>query len=376
MICLAYIDKNVLDGLKKENIPENFLIFLKKLIDDYDENSSNIVLVDDRKNTLFNSIISLSRSTQSIKLRALLEALITRIKDFEIKPLIKSISNNPEDSNYVDIKITSVEESKKKSISIQDIDFENRVKEIKRQYSLSILSNEFGKKNHKEFFRLLEKIFLTSREINFTRTSMGEQLLPYNKDFGFNDIDRAGSKNRKHYHIGISTIYLLIYLIANVKKEGSFLEREEEIKINIFSDIDDSNIYGNPNFEVDEKDAINKLNKNLSYYSALRKTLEKFKIKINFNFFIYSNKESESKLRYQIKNLLHFRWLCSSNGIFHIGHDDLIEGVLSEDAKFKQLKHLTTYPVVKIKNNSKNTIKSAIFQNCHNIFSIRHTYPN
>ena len=50
---------------------------------------------------------------------------------------------------------------------------------------------------------------------------MGEQLVPYSDYDGFSKIENAGTK-KGHFHTALSTLYLLINLVSNIKKEGFF----------------------------------------------------------------------------------------------------------------------------------------------------------
>ena len=385
MICYGYINKSVFEKIKNEEISDDFLKFFNSLIEDYDDGNSSIIIVDDLKNSFLNNIIILSRSAKNLRVRALFESMLTRIKNFEVKPLIKSTNKEPNKSNYVDFYITSESEQDNKSIEVNDKELNLKIKKIKNKYRKSILSNSFRENKFKSLCNTLERIFLASRNINLLRTSMGEQLVPYNDNYGFSKIENAGSTKKGHFHTALSTLYLLINLVSNIKNEGFFLDEDREIVFNIYTDIDHSNIYSRNDVIDDEmkKEVIDVLDHNLSIYKPLKKALIRNKIKLNLKFFIYSSNENESlrfedrsTVREEIKGLLHTRRLYCSNGSFIIGHENLITGIINNRGEFIKISKIGTFNVEKIDNIAQEDVKSSIFDNYFGISQIKYTYPN
>lgn len=384
MICYGYINKNVFEKIKNEEISDEFLVFFNNLIEDYDDGNSSIIIVDDLNNSFLNNIIILSRSAKNIRVRTLFESMLTRIKNFEVKPMIKSTNKEPSRSNYVDFCITSESAQDNKSIEVNDKELNQKIKKIKNKYKKSILSNNFKVNKFKSLCNTLERIFLASRKINLLRTSMGEQLIPYHDNYGFSKIEDAGSIKKGHFFTALSTLYLLINLISNIKNEGYFLDPDKEIVFNIYTDIDHSNIYSR-NDMIDEeikKEVIEVLDHNLSSHATLKKALQRNKIKMNLKFFIYSRNENEllnfedkSTVREEIKGLLHTRRLYCSNGSFIIGHENLITGVINDKGEFYKIKKIGTFNVEKIDNIALEDVKSSIIDNNFSISQIKYTYP-
>ena len=128
MICYGYINKSVFEKIKNEEISDDFLKFFNSLIEDYDDGNSSIIIVDDLKNSFLNNIIILSSSAKNLRVRALFELMLTRIKNFEVKPMIKSTNKEPNKSNYVDFYITSESEQDNKSIEVNDKELNLKIK--------------------------------------------------------------------------------------------------------------------------------------------------------------------------------------------------------------------------------------------------------
>lgn len=374
MICLGCIDPYVLEDYEEGAVNENLLNFLKSIIQDYDRDNSNIVLVDNRKNDIHNLIIKLLSSEKTNqKFKSILSDFFLRIKKFEVQPLIKSDTNNPTESKYVDFQIVSDSMIDEKNIDIDDPNFEDKINEFKKKYSTSIITSKYNEKDFKLLFYNLEKIFLSSDKISFLRTHAGQSLLPcFNGEFV--STDRLVSEYKKSYELQISTLNLLIHLIANIKRESCFSNKDKKFEINIYSDFHDKKL-SSDDYEIDENNISNMLNYNFSKEHYLKQALDKFNIKINFFLFIYKRQDQE-KNKEIAKDCLHLRILSSSLGSFYIGHEKLINLTIDKDARTKNFKKLHIFNIVKATNEDKKLIESTILNNLNNIYQLKMSYPH
>ena len=374
MICLGYIDPYVLEDYEEGAVNENLLNFLKSIIQDYDRDNSNIVLVDNRKNEFLNLIVKLLSSEKTNqKFKSILSDFFLRIKNFEVQPLIKSDTNNPTESKYVDFQIVSDSMRNEKNIDIDDPNFEDKINEFKSKYSISIITNKYNEKDFKSLFYNLEKIFLSSDKISFLRTHAGQCLLPsFNGEFV--SIDRLTGKYKKDFDLHLSTLNLLILLIANIKRESFFSNKDKRFEINIFSDLQDKSL-SSDDYVIDENFISNIFDSNFSKIYYLKPALEKFNIKINFFLFIYKRKD-EGQNKEIAKDCLHLRILSSSMGSFYFGHEKLLELTIDKDARSKHFKKLHTFNIIKATNEDKKSIESTVLNNINKIIQLKTSYPN
>lgn len=374
MICLGYIDPYVLEDYDEGAVNENILYFFKNIIQDYDRDNSNIVLVDNRKNELLNLIVKLLSSQKTNqRLKSILTVFFSRIRNFEVQPLIKSDTNNPPESKYVDFQIVSDSIKNEKTIDIDDPNFDDKIYEFKSKYSSSIITNKYNEKDYKLLFYNLEKILLTSNEISFLRTHSGQCLLP-SFDGEFVSIDRLRDQKKENFYLHISTLNLLVHLIANIKKESCFSNQDKKFEINIYSDLDDKKL-SSDDYVIDEDNISKIFNSNFSKIYYLKPALEKFNIRINFFLFIYKRRDQE-KYKEVAKELLHLRMLSSSMGSFHFGHEALVDLTIDNNAKSKKFKKLRTFNIFRATNQDKKSIESIVFKNMHNIYQLKTSYPH
>ena len=371
MICLGYINPYVFEDYDQGAVNENLLNFFNNIIQDYDRDNSNIVLIDNRKNEILNLIVKLLSSEKTNqKFKIILTAFFLRIKNFEVHPLIKSDSNNPSDSKYVDFQINSDTVINEKTIDIDDPNFSDKVNKFRSKYSSSIVTSRYNVTDFKPLFYNLEKILLSSNSIDFLRTHAGQSLLPC-FDGKFVLSDTLANNYKTNFYLHLSTLNLLIHLIANVKRESNFLNKEKIFEINIYSDLDDKKL-SSDDYRIDKNEITNVLNSNLS---KLKPALEGFNIKINFFLFIYKRKD-EDKNREDVNDSLHQRLLISSIGSFYFGHEKLVNLTIDYDAKLKHFKNLHRFNIIRATNNDKSSIESVVLNNSTNIYQLKISYPN
>ena len=248
----------------------------------------------------------------------LLQDFINLVNNFPTKPLIRSFNKHPSLSNYIDFKITYKSETNDKEINIDDEKFEKKINDMQKNYKPRINSNLFNS-NKNDFEYMLDKIFLSSKEIKFLRFSFGNNLMPFSSDFTSINDTTFGIKQFKD---ALKTIYFLINPIINIKKESIFFKIDTPVNMIFYSFIDRNEIRHNDEYELNLEKCEELLQKNLSHYSCLREVLNSYNIKLNFNIFVFLKNDFD--IREDIKNEFHKRLLYISNGIFHLDHDELV----------------------------------------------------
>ena len=369
MICLAAIDNNVFtEYLLKNPNNNNFQTLIKSILKDY-EYSTNIVIADNENGDLIALMARIIRKTDG-PMSILLQDFINLVNNFPTKPLIRSFNKHPSLSNYIDFKITYKSETNDKEISIDDEKFEKKINDMQKNYKPRINSNLFNS-NKNDFEYMLDKIFLSSKEIKFLRFSFGNNLMPFSSDFTSINDTTFGVKQFKD---ALKTIYFLINPIINVKKESIFFKKDTPVNMIFYSFIDRNEIRHNDEYELNLEKCEELLQKNLSHYSCLREVLNSYNIKLNFNIFVFLKNDFD--IREDIKNEFHKRLLYISNGIFHLDHDELVSkfDVPRGDNKAK-IRQIGSFTIQRTIQEEFCNVDSLIFNNSKDLKVINTTFP-
>lgn len=370
MICLAAIDNKVFtEYLIKKNESKNFLIFIRNLLYEYNQTGSNIILADNLNGELTLSIHNYIRNNDD-QLSGLLIDLLTLIQSSEIKPLIRSLVKNPSESSYVDFKITYQDISNEKFINIEDNHFEEKIQNKRKSYKSKITSNMF-KENPMKFTNNMEKIFLASKKNTFLRFDMGGKILPFTNQF--KKVSENGFA-MSDFKKSISTIFFILNSLIEIKKESTFLDKNSPINLNIFTFVDNKSLRENDFYTEDDLlDIEDILKANLSHFNSLKSTLEKNKINLTFNIFIFQNKDEH--IRSKIKDEIHFRYLYTSNGIFHFDHDFLASVNIAHGPGKMKVSKIGKFNIQKTVEDEYDQIKSMIFNNSEGVFLLKSNFP-
>lgn len=378
MICIASVNKDLFNYVHPGNVPTNFKNFLKKIIKDYDD-YNHITLADNKIGQFEKNIEDILKDTDDITTQNLCTEFLKILEYQEVKPLIKSKSKDPHSSDYVDFELSYKKVKFSNSVDILDPLFEDKVLDYKKKYKITLLtSNELS---HKEnCLKMLEKIFIASKNISFFRVGMGNQLLPFKYD-KFEEITSNSDENiRNNLKDAMSSLLFISNLIIKIKKEGVFLVEDDEINLTIYTYQNSIKFqpYAENKFEFDEVSASKVLKKNIIQNKSLINLLVKYKIKVNFMIFILDKKfNSTDKKEFlkDCKDKIHYRWLYSSNGIFKFDHDKLADYDVYSKDKNQVLKKLHSFTVSRVGSTNTDIVDTLIINNSEELKTVKLTLP-
>ncbi|MDB3863432.1 hypothetical protein N9325_01140 [Alphaproteobacteria bacterium] len=371
MICLASIEKDVFSKFNSTNIPDNLIILLRNIVDEHGDDYNHITIADNKSNYVKRSLEKILSEIDNPSVQSILIEFLKLLKFQTAKPLINSESDNPGASKYVDFRLSYGKKNISNCIDFEDPNFETKIREYKKKYKITLSTSKY-KNDINKCREIIEKIFLKSDQINFFRTSMGLQLLPFydNKFHTINRNSESGLKN--NFFLGLSQLFFITSLISKIKDEGIFLNKEKETSINIYTYQNKIKVFGRNDFEFDELSSSEILSKNLSIDESFKKILIKYKIKINFTIYMLTKNlnQSNSKILNEYKDIIHFRWLHSANGIFKFDAEKLA------DYKNGTLIKFYSFNVNKVGNPEEDASESLIFNNSEGLKRIFISFPN